>query len=355
MGIRADFYQALRQEFQDGQRASFLYRYLQRERRASPREDDYAHLERGFALYQAGQASQRDYLRLALAVLVKNGKLRLDKGRDLLAEYGRALGGGDFFQGKRRDRDRYQALLTALEKDVTPMEPQAVETLHREVLSAILIQDAQTYLYDAGRKKNRDMAIFEARCEEKELVLVPRRGQGAGQGPLTAQELASWEALFAALRREKRRKVLIPIRIDPQTGAGLFIVGIAYYPKKFQTSPQRKSCYYAYFYLDGYEAEDDVSLVYRFIPEELEDLTGTLDFPSLAEAEQWYRHMLLEDAGGFFRCNGAPPRGCPPELRRYFQTQEAPREDRAALVREGREAFLQEMEQQAHGRPERIR
>ncbi len=344
MGIRTDFYDALRQDFQDGQQASFLYRYLKRERQASPKEDDYAHLERRYAQYQAGQASQRDYLRLALEVLIKNGKLRLNKGRTLLAEYGRTLGGADFFRGKRRDRDKYRALLTALEGDVTPMKSRDVDVLHQELLSAILVRDAQTYLYDAGRKKNRDMAMLEALCEDKELVLAPRGAQGAAQGSLTAAELEAWEALFAALRQDKKADVLIPIRIDPQTGAGLFIVGVHHYPKQFQTTLKNKSCYYAYFYLDGVDSELDISLVYRFVPEDLVDLAGTLDFPSLAEAERWYHYMLREDAGRCFRCNDDPPKGCPPELLRYFQPQESPEDD---LAQEGREAYSQDARQRA--------
>ncbi len=345
MGLREQFYEALRAEFENGQRTSFLYRYLEKERREHPREDDYARLERCYALMKSGGAGQRDYLVLALGVLIKNSRLRPGEAREILLAYGRALFGQELFRGMRRDREKYQALLAALEGEdtVKPMEPAEVRTLHRELRAAILCRDAQTYLYDAGRKRDRDMAMLEAYCDERELVLAPGGGPGAGQGPLTPRELEQWETLFQALRREGKRysKVLIPIRRDPWTAAGLYIVGSAYYPGK-----QKEACYYACFYLDELAAQEteDLDMIFRAYQDEWEQMR---DLPGLEEAEKWYRFQTLrEDAGRSYRDNGPAPRDCPEPLRKYFQNESRPGRDRPDSVSEskGRTVFEQEAE-----------
>lgn len=343
MGLKERFYDELRTEFENGQRTSFLYRYLERERKDSPREDDYARLECCYARLEAGDVSQKDYLMLALQVLLKNGKLRAGRTRELLLEYGRRLYGEEFFRGKRRDSEKYRAMLNALEEEepVRGMEPQAVRDLHRELLGAILCRDAQTYLYDAGRKKSRDMAVLEAYCEDKELDLVHHRDWGTSSGRLTQRELEQWESLFQSLRRDgSRRKVLIPIRIDPRTGAGLYIVGSDYYPKDLYVEKDRQgACYYAYFYLDEMAEEEDITLIFRSFQEELEQMCQVT---CLDEAQRWYFNMLREDAGRLFHDNGPPPGDCPEELRQYFEPDEELPQDRKALEREGREAYQSE-------------
>ncbi len=348
MELREQFYEALRAEFENGQRASFLYRYLEKERREHPREDDYARLERCYALMKSGGAGQRDYLVLALEVLIKNSRLRPYKGRVILLDYGRARFGPEFFQGRRRDREKYRALLAALkgEDTVKPMKPAEVRTLHQELRAAILCRDAQTYLYDAKRKRDRDMAMLEAYCDKRKLVLAPGGGPGAGQGPLTPRELEQWETLFQALRRKGKQysKVLIPIRIDPRTGAGLYIVGRSHYP-----FPKRLkyACYYACFCLDEVGAEGDITLVHRTL---LEELDAMCDLPGLEEAEKWYFNMIREgeDAWGVYHThNGSAPRDCPEPLRKYFQDDSddsVPDKDCSDLESGGRAVYEQETE-----------
>ncbi len=344
MELREQFYEALRAEFENGQRASFLYRYLEKERREHPREDDYARLERCYALMKSGGAGQRDYLVLALEVLIKNSRLRPYKGRVILLDYGRARFGPEFFQGRRRDREKYQALLAALEgKDtVKPMKPAEVRTLHQELRAAILCRDAQTYLYDAKRKRDRDMAMLEAYCDERKLVLAPGGGPGAGQGPLTPRELEQWETLFELLRREDRDEVFIPIRIDPRTGAGLYIVGRSYYP-----SPKRlkHACYYAYFCLETLDQEKTaITLEFRTYSDELDAMCR---LPGLEEAQNWYFRVLLEEAREFYECNESAPEGCPEPLLKYFQDDSddsVPDKDCSDLESGGRAVYEQETE-----------
>ncbi len=60
MGVREQFYAALRAEFDNGRDSSFLCGYLEQERKAHPREDDYARLERCYAMLESGGTGQRD-------------------------------------------------------------------------------------------------------------------------------------------------------------------------------------------------------------------------------------------------------------------------------------------------------
>ncbi len=364
MGVREQFYGQLRMEFDNGRNKSFLYRYLKQERKAHPKEDDYARLERCYALLKKGETGQRDYLILALQVLIKNGRLRPIRAGDILLAYGRALGGEDFFRGLRRDRDKYAALQKVLEagKPALSMPPEAVTEIHGDLLDAMLRRDAQTYLYDAGRKKDRDMAMLDAYCDKKGLVLAPG-GKNHGSAPLTRQELDQWEALFRALWRERRRDVLIPIRIDPRTGAGLFIAGSAHCPKELR-GDRKDPCYYVCSYPCKLQKEDgDTYLFSRFFtaePEDLKDPRGMLPFPSLDEAQKWYFQKLRAKKDDdlfrllYLRRNNKAPRGCPEELLWYFMTPSNDFDDRdedddwdedmESLSKKGQDALLADME-----------
>ena len=321
MGVREQFYGELRGEFENDWAASFLCRYLAQERKTHPREDDYARLERCYALLERGKTTQREYLLLALEVLLKNSRLALGKGGKPLLDYGCALG---LFQGKRWDRNKCTALQGALEKGEpkASMPAEDVSALHRSLLGAILHRDAQTFLYDADhRKKDRDMAMLDAYCADKDLVLSPGGGS-RGSARLTRRELEQWEALLKLLRRQGRRRALIPIRIDPRSGAGLFIVGIGHYPDHLQKG--RAACYYACVCLDELFTEfGGVTLSFHAFAEDLE---RSLGFPSLDEAQKWYYNELLQNTdtvmGIYQQHNGPIPKGCPKELELYFEPDE---------------------------------
>ncbi len=66
--------------------------------------------------------------------------------------------------------------------------------------------------------------------------------------------------------------------------------------------------------------------------------------PGLEEAQKWYFKALLEDAWGFYECNGSAPKGCPEPLRKYFRDDSLPGRDSSDLVSEGRAASQREGE-----------
>lgn len=309
MGVRETFYDDLRRDFEDNWKDSFLFRYLKEERLTRTggekvRLDVWDQLEDSYARYELGKLDGQSYLEEALAL---SRRFRLGMSGEL-----RSL----------------------LEREKTTESK--LNAIHGRLLDSAVRRDAQTFLYDAGRKKDRNLALLDAYCESRGLTL---NGGGSG-GALTAAEQEQWERLFALLRKGKRRRCLLPIRVDPLTGAGLYIVGSAYYPEEMiwpEKLPQ--ACYYACFYLDEAAAEGDISLLFRSFQEELEAMCA---LPDLTEAERWYRAMLQEDGRGFYRCNGPAPAGCPEELKRYFQSDRPQKPDRAAVIREGAAAFEKE-------------
>lgn len=310
MGVRETFYDDLRWDFEDNWKGSFLFRYLKKERLAraggeKTRQDVWDLLEDNYARYELGLLDGRGYLEETLNL---SRRFRLGMSGEL-----RSL----------------------LEREETTESE--LKAIHGRMLDAAVRRDAQTFLYDAGRKKDRNLALLDAYCESRGLTL---NGGGGSGGALTAAERERWERLFALLRKEKRRGCLLPIRVDPLTGAGLYIVGSAYYPEGMiwrEKSPQ--ACYYACFYLDEAAAEGDISLIFRSFQEELEAMCA---LPDLTEAERWYRAMLREDGRGFYRRNGPAPAGCPEELKRYFETGIPQKPDRAAVIQEGAAAFERE-------------
>jgi len=349
MGVREQFYDALREEFEDGRDTSFLCRYLAQERKSHPREDNYARLERCFARLERGKTTQREYLLLALEVLQKNSRLVLNKdGGNSLLNYGHALG---LFQDERWDRNKCTALQGALEKGEpkASMPAEDVAALHRALLGAILRRDAQTFIYDVGhRKKDRDMAMLDAYCADKDLVLVPAGDTGGSISSLSRQELEQWEALYKTLEREKRRDVLLPIRIDPRSGAGLFLVGSAHCPKDLR-GEREDSCYYICFCPHTLSSKDeDTCLVSRIFLDESEEAEDLRPFPSLEEAQKWYFWMLRQgDEDDEFRSiyryyNKKAPQDCPEELLRYFKPIKTQSPDRKSLPQEGKAACEQD-------------
>lgn len=349
-GIREEFYSALRREFkEDDFTKSFLYRYLKKEKddgilrggaAASGRDGPYVLLKTSFMELEQGKLSQEDCLRVVLDVLAKTSKLHLEKSvRELLWEYGRRLCGREMFDGLRRDKQRYEAMRRALEKGAPAgrLGSGDWERLREEVLKRVLEIDAKTFMYDAGfplsaeqeetidrRKKDRLLDMFNDYCEEKQLFLQRRSFAGQDAQGLSSGQKQRIEAFYQQLRQSRRgESMLIPIRIDPLTGVGLYIVGRRYYR---QTVPNlsrsiQGSCCYAVFFLDDIPPEDDPD-----IPEEerqvflrcIED--DERDFPHLDEALSWYKKSCRENGCRYFRfANGEAPAGCPKELRLYFE------------------------------------
>lgn len=290
------------------------------------RGDAYVQLREASLDWRLGRLSQTELLRASLSLLGKNSKLRLgEECRTILLACARRLG----VSAGGRPRQRCRALLEALDRNPPqedPLSRREMEALSRGVLEAILIQDARTFLYDGGspaqggvgpgRKRDRTMDVLDAYCRENRLTL---QRPSAGAWELTEEEIARYEALFERLRAGKNEGVFLPVRIDPATGAGVFIVGRDYFrdvPSLYRSI--RGACCYACLYWNDLTLEDGYGLSLSCLAdrEELGELCG---FPHLREAMDWSAHILRREAMEFYReKNGPPPEHCPDALRGCF-------------------------------------
>lgn len=301
---------------------------LERCPRPPERADAYAALQERFLDLELGDIREADYLRGALDLLIERDRLRLGGPvRDLLWDYGLRAGGEALFTGLRRNGQKYRRLRELLDRpDLPALGRPGVERVHRALSSAFLTAEAQTFLYDggqaaqgcaAGRRKDRVMDLLDAYCKENGLALQPE-GQG-GPAALTPSQRDSCERLYQLLRAGENSRVLVPIQLDPESGAGLYIMGKEFFQdaRKIYRSIQG-SCCYACFYLCDLTVDEDygVSFSWSAGEEELGELCG---FPNLDEALKWYGFLRRNKALRYYRdLNGAPPPGCPPALRRYF-------------------------------------
>lgn len=366
--IKKQFYAGLKAEFDsDDFTTSFLYRRLAAEKdaevlQASPRmpmgdipkrADPYVLLKTCWMALERREIREEDYLKTALRILIKNPKLRVEKRfRESLWSYGERLRGDGAFAGMRQNKQRYEALLRILEEGppAMPFGERARRDLHEELLKCALEVDARTFLYDAGfpasaqeagaapRKKDRLLDMLDAYCEENRYFLQRRTfaGQGARGGQtLDEEQRGRIEAFYRMLRDGKDAafsRVVIPVQIDPLSGAGLYIMG----KNRFGSAPAiqkriRGNCCYVCFYLGDIDIDEEVeAIMFSWIPGEKERgvdecLTDMCGFPSLDEALSWYQELFQQKAYGYFReLNSAPPPNCPRELSVYFRGGQVP-------------------------------
>lgn len=135
-----------------------------------------------------------------------------------------------------------------------------------------------------------------------------------------------YQKLYDFLNTTGNTSVLIPVRLDHETGMGIYIVGKDHYTE-FPYDNPRQTC--------GIGLLTDWFSDYELSPEErLDELrlalaVGTIeepaDYPNMEEANKWYTRLYGrdEDRYGFFReCNGTAPDGLPAQFKRYFEAEE---------------------------------
>ena len=375
-GFLKQFCRDLRADYTlNDRRDSFLFWYLKREReegRRSQKDDSYSRLQNAFAA-AGSEEGRRIYFLEALGLLEKSRKPLLsdEEGRKgckaLLLAY--ALGTGDpgLSCAKRWNRKVCKGLLELLERDAGIPAPdiELLYTLHGELTDALLLQEAEDYLYnlESGRKNNRDMAILEAYLDTH--YDVPASGEASGPGAglrfyykksssggggrvWDDERIAQLERFYQTLREGEYGEALIPICIDPRTGAGLFFLGKEYL---WETGfDSRGICCIACLYVQDLdlivEGRRATWSMWSGGEEELEALCG---YPNVREALKWFGYLVdgetekdpkmpqVDILSYFQDGNGPPPPGCPPEFLCYFLPPGMA--DEGDPVEEGREAF----------------
>lgn len=200
----------------------------------------------------------------------------------------------------------------------------------------------RTFLYDVKnkRKKDRSLAMLDAYCA----------GQGihsllAGAAELDVEEV---EAFCNTLKAGAFTSILLPLRIDPGTGAGLYLLGASFL--EAADLCQDEACCYACLWTDDLMLEESQDFkgyyVWSIGSRERERLREQCGFPDLREALRWFEYLTAmgqEAYQAYAFNNGKAPPNCPAVLLRYFEPGEADTE-RDTLIAQGRESFARERE-----------
>ena len=350
---------------------------------SAERTDAYVELQACFLDMAQGRIGETDYLRSALNLLLKRERMGLDAAsRKFLEDYGAAAGGNGFFDGAKRKAEKYRRLLELLDRPGLPaMDRAGLAHLHEDILAILLAKEVRSFFYDSGmaagnasvgdestggettdkksgrgnpamgkpvrRRKDRMVDLMDY-CQENGLFPF-----GNQQVHLSEETLAEYEAFFENLQKTGNHRALVPVCLDQVSGAGLYIVGQDWFPEQYQDPSlfHRKCCCYACIRFGDLVVEKD-SLSFIWYPERKE-----FGFPTLKEAQDWYINQCLPGAlGDIYReNNGAPPPGCPAELRCYFSGADDFSDIDLAVTSEDRERAEREFDRDCAAREERAR
>lgn len=345
MGVRRDFYAGLRRDLNREPSKSFLFRFLREERLSDEKREDYT------------QAPLDELLEL---LADRNQKLRLDgEGQRWLRSLGERAGGEtlrDELELARGDRARYRLILEALKSRPEAVTGQELDRLRGMVLDAVVMRDAWTFLYDAGfsptqqtehpaRKKDRVLELLDGWCEETGRSLC--QGGASGAGGLTATERQAWNEMFRLLQNTKKPTgVILPVRVDPRTGIGLYLVSTRYFSIEVRRQLERLNCIFMclgpsdFPGIEKFRSNDINQKIYNefrlYMCPIMDDKAYCV---TLEDGERMLSFILDSPLAYDFFCdqNPAAPPGTPRMLLDYFQP--AQRESDQEMADEGRKAY----------------
>lgn len=348
VGVKQEFYSSLRDDYIKKGTDSFLYRYMEQEKKklllsgeknvgSGKRSDAYLQIKMYEQDFQDGKISQTEYLISLLQMLLKGDKLRLKKEtRLMILGFALEIEGDSCFDESKRDLDKYKNMIVSLSKVnetktrwEKKLNKECLEQITNELLDCALTVDIQTFLYDVGypvnangkinvaRKKDRNLDMLTAYCTENRISLY---NQSVNQTQnLSDEQILQYKQLFKALQTSDNMDVVIPVQIDAVTGAGVYIVGKNNVsPKSAVYKKIKGNCCYACFLVDGLSVEDynGISSFSWLINDEENTLCN---LPDLEEALKWHLYFKAESLGDFQERNGRAPKGCPEEFKHFFE------------------------------------
>ncbi len=372
MGIRDDFYKGLRAEYAQDPDSSFLFRFLKNEHRTD-----------------CDQMSVDDLLgRLANRNLTLNLP---EAGREWLCALGERAGGAQLRETLEHtpgERKQSQLIQEALRKQPEVVHEEDLACLRGLVLDAQTRQRARAFLDDAefpledmrkevpfeivgggddeeendaqkkkprkakdnaksGKtKKDRMMNMLDDWGRETHYCLCPERASGSNG--LTDEERKAWNEMFRLLQdMDDTTGIILPVRVDTLTGAGLYLAGVDCYlrreaerMKDKETKVQYK-CVFVCLIPSEIPNPDYHHGFYLYLTPYGDD---TVFCVSLADGEKMFsaiqKSRMVYDF--FWQVNGIAPsiqkagtvvRSTPEQLRDYFFQA---KETHAVLVEEGR-------------------
>lgn len=327
MGIREDFYTALQNQFNSSPSKSFLFSFFREERQAKGK--DFA------------QAPMDELLEL---LANRNQKLQLnEKDHDWLCALSERTGDREILECIRGDRAKYKRLQKVLGDHPEVVSEQELIKLRKMVLNAVVIQDAQRFLYDARasldrdppRKKDHILKMLDAWFDKMGLSLC--QNGTSGSGALTDTERQTWDKMFCLLQIKKHpTSVILPVRANP--GVGLYLVGRNCFTRRVQQEMAKKrlNCAFICLVPTDYDDDEDVVNGFHLTMGPVEDYPiycATLDEGEKMFSLIWNSHLAYN-----FICewNADAPKGTPEPLQIYFESQQQTDDTLESLADEGR-------------------
>ncbi len=230
-------------------------------------------------------------------------------------------------------------------------EKPAAELLDKasdEIRNCLIEQSAAQLLYDLGYPLGKDRRGRKSSAQNTALDLIDawcseRGTDGAHIQAGTAFDEEAYQELYDLLNKEKKTRALIPVRIDPETGMGIYIMGRELYPSgeeaywkyrfdslyRYTGKARYMSCGISFvgcWMESSTEGEPDhLTISFHTAEgdgeEEEEELRG---FPDIEEANTWFIRNFLEAQDqekrffAFLEYNGKAPKGLPEQFLKYF-------------------------------------
>ncbi len=165
-----------------------------------------------------------------------------------------------------------------------------------------------------SRTKNTALDMIDAWYSQRGCRLPEMSGSVASE--------EEYQKLFVALNNSKCTSAFVPVRIDPVTGAGLFILGRDYYPEGYFPVSRNYSCAFCIISFWSFDKDDPSGV--RLECGTTKENVGKCD--DVKEALKFFEAELGENRqDGLFEivnCNGNKPEQCPKSLEIYFADYE---------------------------------
>lgn len=326
MSIREDFYKALREQYQQNPEESFLFSFLREERLKASAESKGKRKRKGF------DSTPLDELLGLLSDRHLSLRLR-EEDREWLCGLGERAGDAQLWkelERTTRERAQYQLIKKALEEHPEVVREEELRRLRGLVLDAMVMQDARAFLYDAGfpvdeeqkgrkeSKKDRMLTMMDEWGKQTHHCLSKERATGADE--LTVKERTAWGQMFRLLQRsEETTDIVMPVRVDPLTGAGLYLVGVECYTREDAKRMRAKGqkCAFVCLLPSDVPNPDEAQGFYLYLTPSVDD---TITCVSLKDGEKMLAAIKMTGlAYEFFKwINGEALPETPELLQEYF-------------------------------------
>lgn len=171
---------------------------------------------------------------------------------------------------------------------------------------------------DRKRSNNTMLELIDAWYED---MLIRKRGNQVSLFSDEHISEADFQELFEELNKSKKTNAIIPVKIDPLSCQGLYIIGKDLFPKEEFQYDKSYSCGFSIITLYQINTEEDYGASLYFGLDPAADLGAP---PNVREALKFFEHYINEgraDSGYLeevWKFNSNMPKNCPESLKIYF-------------------------------------